>query len=129
MSVESIKYEAERTAREAGFTKDAVHVMPDGSDGWRSPRGQFEGEQWYAPYYWAQILDGAGDDIYPVDAEEDDDPTPGSLLKIDSDESEAFGLECGHWILVRQDSQGFVLVTIHETREEAEKKYRDWMGR
>ena len=67
--------------------------------------------------------------IGPKIAGEDDDSGPGAdLLKIDSEESEAFGLQCGHWVLVRQDSQGFVLVTVHESRDAAEARYHQWIG-
>jgi hypothetical protein len=118
----TVQSDAEELAREAGMQFDSRYMH------WVSARGKFENEQWYAPYYYDHVLNGAADEIYPADMAEGDDCAPGSLLAIDAEEAEAFNLECGHWILVREDPQGFVYVTVHPTRDEAEAKYRNWIG-
>jgi len=92
---------------------------------WIAPRGKFEGEQWYAPYYHDCLMNGDGESA--CDAPEDSDATA-DLFHVDAEESDAFGIECGRWILIRCDSQGFVMVTDHATREEAETRARQWFG-
>lgn len=114
----SVQTDAEELARDAGMQFDYRYMY------WISPRGKFEGQDWYAPYYWDHVMNGAADEIYG----EAEDCLPGSLLKIDAEEAEAFNLECGHWVLIREDSQGFVYVTIHESRDAAEAKYLAWVG-
>jgi hypothetical protein len=120
----ALKKAAELSARQAGFTKDAVHVMPDGSDGWRSSPGKFEGEQWYAPYYYDVASCGDGESLNVLE----DSSYSGDLIRVNADESEVFGLQCGHCVLVREDSQGFVMVTVHASTREAETKFNTWAG-
>lgn len=119
--MQTIKEKAEALALAAGMQFDSRY------NHWICPRGQFEGEEWFAPYYWNLTMNGEGETIF-ADTEEDADETPGAdLFHVDAEESDAFDIVCGRWILVRKDSQGFVIVTDHETREEAEKRFADWL--
>jgi transketolase C-terminal domain/subunit len=45
-----------------------------------------------------------------------------------ADEAEAFGLHIGWWFLLKEDSNGFAYGTEHETKLEAEKHFRSWLG-
>ena len=118
--MDTIKAKAEGLARDAGMQFDSRY------DHWVAARGKFEGEEWYAPYYWDAVLNGDGETIYCVEDVTQD--ISGDLFQVSAEESEAFDIECGRWILVRNDSQGFVMVTDHATREEAENKFNLWIG-
>src|SRR5262245_47221600 len=120
MGNDGLKTRAEYLAREAGMQFDARYSH------WVAARGKFEGEQWYAPYYWDQTLNGDGDRIFPDDSDEFD--TCGSIFETTADECEVFEFDQGTVILVREDSQGFVFVTSHKSRDEAEAKFREWIG-
>ena len=50
------------------------------------------------------------------------------FLRVQSDESEAFGLNHGDIFMIREDSQGFVYGSVHSSRDEAEDKFRNWLG-
>jgi hypothetical protein len=91
---------------------------------WVAARGQFEGQQWWAPYYWDCVMEGDGETL----CGDQEECTTAELFTVDADESEAFGIDCGATVMVRQDSQGFVLCTVHASHDEAEKIYRSWIG-
>ena len=77
----------------------------------RNP-GRFEGECEWVPFYWELALNGEGDDLSDYD---DNGEIIGGIVSrfvVDSDEADAFGLECGATIEVSQDSQGFVIGTV-----------------
>lgn len=119
----SIYISAQNLAHAAGFrpSTELGGVMV-------SSPGKFEGEPWHAPYYWNETMDGNGDVIWPETGDDEESQYCGSLLTVSGEESEAFDLPCGSWILVREDSQGFVYVTNHETRKLAEEKFAQWAG-
>ena len=74
----------------------------------RSP-GKFECECVWVPYFWDLVLEGEGDDVL------DDEGEPvATRFVVDSEEAEAFGLDCGATVEVFEDSQGFVIGTVVE---------------
>ena len=79
----------------------------------RNP-GRFEGEREWVPYYWELAMNGEGEDVAEYT---DDGEIAGEIafrFTVDSDEADAFGLECGATVEVFQDSQGFVIGTVME---------------
>ena len=72
----------------------------------RNP-GKYELEHVGVPYYWDLALDGDGEDEL-----DDDGEVMATRFVVDSEEAEAFGLECGATVEVFQDSQGFVIGTV-----------------
>lgn len=89
--------------------------------------GKFEGEIAATEYFYEQMCNGDGErfslDVYGMD----DEPSA-ELFKIDAKESEAFSLPLHSWFLLREDSQGFALGSVHPTREDAEAKFKSWIG-
>lgn len=93
--------------------------------------GKFEGETPASEYFWEQTMNGDGETVYaevPAEECECECWPQAELFHIDAEESEAFDLPIGHWYLVREDSQGFVIGSVHETREQAERSFRKWHG-
>ena len=72
----------------------------------RNP-GKFELERVWVPYYWDLVLDGEGEDELDENGE-----VLATEFVVDSDEAEAFGLECGATVEVFADSQGFVIGSV-----------------
>jgi hypothetical protein len=102
----------------------------------KSP-GKFEGETAATEYFYEQSLEGDGDTIYaeipiadgPDDFIYDEDAPIATIFHLTSEEIEAFDLPITRrWFLLREDSQGFVYGTCHLSRENAEAKFRDWLG-
>lgn len=87
--------------------------------------GKFEGEAPATAYFYAQMLNGDGEDVQADDALSDDYATS---FVIDADESEAFGIGIGNVYMIREDPQGFVIGSEHATREDAEETFSDWLG-
>lgn len=116
----SVYIKAQTQAVEAGMQYDSRY------DHWLSPRGKFEGEQWWAPYFWDAVLNGDGETFYLQEDVTQD--ISGDLFHVTAEEAEAFDMRPGSWVLVRCDSQGFVMVTNHATREEAKNKFDLWLG-
>ena len=90
--------------------------------------GRFEGEKPETAYYWEQVMEfGDGEPIY-VSYEDEGDPDEDfhgitfDLFEVDADESEAFDLGIGDYLLLWTDSQGFIMTHTFDTRGEAE----DW---
>ena len=79
----------------------------------RNP-GKFECEPEWVPYYWELALNGDGEDISEYDEEGDPVGCFASRFRVDCDESDVFGLECGAMVEVFQDSQGFVIGKVVE---------------
>lgn len=100
----ALKQAAETSAQQAGFTKDAVHVMPDGSDGWRSHPGKFEGEQWYAPYFYDVWMCGEGDEL----------ESGKIVIPVSDDERAVFGLTCAN-VFVHESADGFFFCELGRT--------------
>ena len=74
--------------------------------------GKFECEPEWVPYYWDLVMNGEGEDVAEYT---DDGEIAGEIayrFTVDSDEADAFGLECGATVEVFQDSQGFVIGTV-----------------
>ena len=74
--------------------------------------GKFECECEWVPYYWELAMNGEGEDVAEYT---DDGEIAGEIafrFTVDSDEADAFGLECGATVEVFQDSQGFVIGTV-----------------
>ena len=96
----------------------------------KSP-GKFEGETAATEYYWEQMLNGDGEEIYAGIIEEESDLSEyplATIFRVQADEPEAFGLNHGDIFMIREDSQGFVYGSVHASRAEAEAKFRTWLG-
>jgi len=91
--------------------------------------GKFEGEKPATAYFYDLWLDGDGEAYFPYADEDLDDEPEATLFQIDADEADAFGLEVGHWYIIWEDGTGFAYGFCFETREEAEEKFDDWLGR
>jgi hypothetical protein len=99
-------------------------------------RGKFEGETPATEYFYHVMLTGDGETVYAYggddDQTEDDyadtEAASGALFQVNAEESEAFGLPTGHWFLLREDSQGFAIGTVHATREAAEQRLTEWFA-
>ena len=83
--------------------------------------GKFEGEPAETTYYWDRMLEGDGDSVARWS---DDDPDgecepvfDGELFEVDCEESEAFDLPIGSYVVLWTDSQGFTMSKNFETRE------------
>lgn len=95
----------------------------------KSP-GKFEGESPATEYFYEQMCNG--ETIYvstATDAEEmAESDMCADLFQINEEESDAFSLPLHHWFLLCEDSQGFAIGTVHESREAAEQRFNDWAG-
>lgn len=91
--------------------------------------GKFEGETAATEYFYEQMCKGDGETIYPQNADgELESDWSADLFQIDVEEADAFALPLHHWFLLREDSQGFCIGTVHETREAAERRFNEWCG-
>jgi hypothetical protein len=90
--------------------------------------GKFEGEGPETEYYYELMLEGEGETVFGSVEYEDESAAEAALFHVNAEESEAFDLSIGHWFLLVEDSQGFVIGSCHESREEAEKAFRNWLG-
>ena len=72
----------------------------------RNP-GKFERECVWVPYYWDLALNGEGEDEFDEDGE-----VLATEFVVDSEEAEAFGLECGATVEVFEGSLGYVIGTV-----------------
>lgn len=101
----------------------------------KSP-GKFEGESPATEYFYEQMLNGDGERLYVYGGDDDQteadradtEEASAELFQVNAEEAEAFGLTCGHWFLLLEDSQGFVCGSEHATRAQAEQRLRDWFG-
>jgi len=82
---------------------------------WAARPGKFEGESFYTPYFYGQLMDGDGEPLG------DGDSTDADLLTVTDDERAAFALKADTaYIAVCYSEQGFVSV-----RELTEKEAED----
>ena len=88
-------------------TKQCIERKYHVLDGIIRTPGKFEGERVWVPYYWDLALEGEGEDVLGDDGE-----VMATRFVVDSEESEAFGLECGAMVEVSEDSQGFVIGSV-----------------
>ena len=79
----------------------------------RNP-GKFEGECEWVPYYWELVMNGEGEDLAEYDEAGEIVDGVVSRFVVDSEEADAFGLECGATVEIFEDSQGFVIGTVME---------------
>ena len=79
----------------------------DVKDGIIQNPGKYELEHVWVPYYWDLALDGDGEDEL-----DDDGEVLATRFVGDSEEAEAFGLECGATVELFEDSQGFVIGSV-----------------
>jgi hypothetical protein len=86
----ALKQSAEESAKQAGFTREG--------DGWRSSPGKFEGEQWYAPYFYDAWMCGEGEEIGSV-----------TVLDVSDNERAVFGLDVAS-VSICEDDNGFVFL-------------------
>ena len=95
-------------AKDAGYGDGTGKWTERVSDLCAAP-GKFEGEPWYAPYFYDCALNGDGESLYSPD--EDDSSCLGDILGIDVEEREAFDIlqDIQHIALWYSD-QGFVLL-------------------
>ena len=84
-----------------------IHEEYTVADGLIRNPGKFELECVWVPYYWDLALNGEGEDEFDEDGE-----SMVTLFVVDSEEAEAFGLECGTNVEVFEDSQGFVIGSV-----------------
>ena len=98
--------------------------------------GKFEGETPETEYFYEQMMQGDGDDIYSnfsidpsFEPEEDEQfGYSATIFTVQTDESEAFGLNHGDIFMIYEDSQGFVYGSVHASHKEAEAEFRAWIG-
>ena len=92
---------------------DCVYAIEYGGPTTESNPGKFEGEPAYTQHYWNQALNGTSDDdryIYLEGNDSDDADLALSCFKVDAAEARAYPeLEIGDWVIVWEDSQGFVM--------------------
>ena len=81
----------------------AIREEYDVVDGLIRNPGKFECECEWVPYYWELVMNGEGEDL---------DDGIVTRFVVDSEEADAFGLECGVTVEVFQDPQGFVIGTV-----------------
>ena len=84
----------------------------DVEDGIIKNPGKFECEPEWVPYYWELSMNGEGEDVSEYDEEGDPVGCFVTRFTVDSEEADAFGLECGATVEIYQDSQGFVIGTV-----------------
>jgi hypothetical protein len=93
----SIRDEALALAKEYGYSDDLRAP--------RAPPGKFEGEPWFTPWYYEQVMNGNGETLSVPYADEAD----GDLLEVNSEERAAFDLEPDTVAIVLwYNSAGFV---------------------
>ena len=92
----------------------SIRAEYDVQDGIIRNPGKFECECEWVPYYWELVMNGEGEDL--SDYDESGEIVGGivSRFVVDSEEADAFGLECGAAVEIFQDSQGFVIGTVIE---------------
>ena len=80
--------------------------------------GKFEGETGLANWYWHCVMNGDGEDHAPVW-----DGLTYTLFTVDYEESQAWPeeIKIGDTVVIWEDSQGFVNMVAHPTREQALK--------
>jgi hypothetical protein len=88
--------------------------------------GKFEGETAATEYFYELMLEGDGETV--IIGEEHEPPDSAELFQINAEESEAFNLPIGHWFLLKEDNQGFVMGSTYKSREAAERAFRTWLG-
>lgn len=71
--------------------------------------GKFESEPPETTYYYEQWLNGDGDAIFPT-ADDFDSGIEYSIFCVNAEESDAFDLGCGSYVVLWEDSQGFVML-------------------
>jgi hypothetical protein len=90
--------------------------------------GKFECQHPATEYFWEQLMNGDGETIFGSVEYEDEQAQTAHIFHINAEESEAFDLPISHWYMIAEDSQGFVVGSVHETREQAEQSFRKWLG-
>lgn len=90
--------------------------------------GKFEGETAATEYFHEQMLNGDGETIYVDDDNEFNDGPVAETFHVNADEAEAFDLPIGSTFMICGDSQGFVYGSVHAGRQEAEAKFKTWLG-
>ena len=94
-----VKAKARALAIEYGYQDDST---VDPYRGLRAPLGKFEGEPFYAPYFYDLIMDGDGEPLYA------DDRCEGTLFYVSVSEHKAFELNADTVAVVLWHSeQGF----------------------
>ena len=95
--------------------------------------GKFEGESPATEYFYEQMCEGDGETIYAGGDDDGEGGYSAELFQVSAEEADAFDkinvhLPHGHWFLLREDSQGFAIGSVHATREEAEQRFNEWAG-
>jgi hypothetical protein len=90
--------------------------------------GKFEGEPPETEYFWEQIFNGDGVEIYAGSENDEEDEEYAIVFDVNAEEAEAFNLPIGSTFMIREDSQGFVYGSVHDSLEQAEAKFRSWLG-
>jgi len=95
----------------------------------KSP-GKFEGESPATEYFFAAMMDGDGENIYPSDIEDTDeeDARYATVFHVDAEEAEAFDLPMSSVFMLREDSQGFVFGSSHADTDAAQSRLDSWYG-
>lgn len=90
--VEYIQGKARKIAQDCGYTTAGF------------PPGRFEGQPWFTPYFWEQVLDGLEDEpLY------EGDEIRADFLVVTEDECEAFGLAAATcYVALVYSSNGFI---------------------
>lgn len=92
--------------------------------------GKFEGEPVFAPYYWDQAMEGNSEFIYPDGCNQEDveDSNFFDCFGVNAEESDAFDLPIGTVVLIREDSQGFVIAHTEPDMESARAYVNSYFG-
>ena len=88
--------------------------------------GKFEGESAATEYFYEQMLNGDGDQIF-LDIDDEDENYEGptaTIFHVNAEESEAFALACGSWFLLRE-VLGFAHGSEHDSRDAAEREFNE----
>ncbi len=86
-----------------------------------SSPGKFEHEEAFTPYYWNLEMHGDGE-FHTFYADDDPDGECEPIAEfvefvVDGEESEIFALDCGDYVLLWSDSQGFAFGQDFTSRE------------
>jgi hypothetical protein len=94
--------------------------MPIDIKQYQSPGpGKFEGEPPETAYFYDQWANGDGEDHCPT-ATDNETGTMYTVFKVDAEESEAFDLPVGAYVVLWEDPQGFVMThVINESHAKA----------
>jgi len=96
--------------------------------------GKFEGERPHTPYYYNQWTNGDGEShtYYFEECDcgvcEPEIRAEFTEFVVDYEESVAFGIPIGSYVVVWEDDQGFAYSSLHIERAAMIEHIEDWLG-